>query len=277
LETAPVPKLRFCVGQQRFLTFEDEQAQLATLEIEYEREAAWRLEQSHLALARRHAMPQRPRASWQDRELVSAAAPAAATSLEQRANAMRQMLRHLREFVRKAARWAADHADAIARCDPAIPDAIFNRVADNWAPLLAIAEVRGGDVPDRAREMALASCGDEEETSFSSSLLVDIRCVFNEKSCERIFSADLMASLIAMPDRPWGECNHGKALTQNWLARRLKTFGIAPKTMRIEDGRAKGFYREDFADAFFCYLSPDLPFSSVTPGQHNTINDVYEK
>ena len=41
----------------------------------------------------------------------------------------------------KAARWVADNADAIRECDPNIPDAIFNRAADNWAPLLAVAEV----------------------------------------------------------------------------------------------------------------------------------------
>ena len=31
----------------------------------------------------------------------------------------------------KAARWVADNADAIRECDPNIPDAIFNRAADD--------------------------------------------------------------------------------------------------------------------------------------------------
>ena len=79
--------------QRRFLSFADEQARLAALEKIYQREAAWRLEQSHLALARRRAIQQRPRAPWQDGDRISAAASVVATSLEQRANAMRRKLR----------------------------------------------------------------------------------------------------------------------------------------------------------------------------------------
>jgi Protein of unknown function (DUF3631) len=131
----------------------------------------------------------------------------------------------------KAARGVADNFGAIRECDPAIPEAIFNRAADNWAPLLAIAEVIGGDLPDRARKIAVAACGVEEEPSYGVMLLTDIRSVFEEKGCDRMTSADLIAALVAVTDRPWGECNHGKALTQNQLARRLKPFGVHPKTL----------------------------------------------
>jgi hypothetical protein len=62
----------------------------------------------------------------------------------------------LSEVAMKAARWVADNADAIRECDPNIPDAIFNRAADNWAPLFAVAEVAGSDVAARARHVALA-------------------------------------------------------------------------------------------------------------------------
>jgi putative DNA primase/helicase len=69
------------------------------------------------------------------------------------------------EAARKAARWTADNAEAIRKCDPAIPDAIFNRDADNWAPLLAIAEVIGAGIAEQARQAALAASGVEEELS----------------------------------------------------------------------------------------------------------------
>ena len=36
------------------------------------------------------------------------------------------------------------------RSDPVVPNAIINRAADNWRPLLAIAEIAGGDWPERA-------------------------------------------------------------------------------------------------------------------------------
>jgi len=58
-----------------------------------------------------------------------------------------------------------------------------------------------------------------------------------------------------MEDRPWNEVNRGKPITQNWLARHLRRFGIHPTTLRIGEGRAKGYQQTDFADAFDRYLS----------------------
>jgi Protein of unknown function (DUF3631) len=47
----------------------------------------------------------------------------------------------LDELARKAARWVADHADAIRDADPVVPNSIFNRTADNWRPLLTVADI----------------------------------------------------------------------------------------------------------------------------------------
>ena len=55
-------------------------------------------------------------------------------------------------LARQLARWARDHADRIAEVDPEMPAGIFNREADNWRPLVAIAQVAGGDWPKRARK-----------------------------------------------------------------------------------------------------------------------------
>src|SRR5437667_909957 len=53
---------------------------------------------------------------------------------------------------RKLARWAQDNFAALQACDPAMPPTAFNRLADNWRPLFAIAQIAGGDWPRRARE-----------------------------------------------------------------------------------------------------------------------------
>ena len=45
---------------------------------------------------------------------------------------------------RQAARWAADTFDKLTDPDPSIPDALNDRAADNWRPLLAIADLAGG-------------------------------------------------------------------------------------------------------------------------------------
>jgi len=133
--------------------------------------------------------------------------------------------------------------------------------------------VIGGDASKRLRQAALATCGFEEETSYNAELLADIREVFTENGSERISSADLVAARIAMTDRPWGECSHGKPLTQNQLARRLKAFELRPRIMRVNGIPAKGYERDDFSDAFSRY-SPDSGFHPVTPLQSNDFTNL---
>jgi hypothetical protein len=60
---------------------------------------------------------------------------------------------HLDTLARKAARWCEDNVDRISTADPDLPAGIYNRVADNWRPLLSIADVAGGAWPQRG-----ASC-----------------------------------------------------------------------------------------------------------------------
>ena len=63
------------------------------------------------------------------------------------------------ELCRKAARWVADHRAELDVCDPVPPDTLDDRAADNWRPLLAIAEVIGGNWPQHARTAARALSG----------------------------------------------------------------------------------------------------------------------
>ncbi len=162
---------------------------------------------------------------------------------------------------RRAARWMADNITFIRHCDPKIPEEIFNRAADNWAPLLAIAEVAGEVVSARAIQAALEACNIEEEQGQGTLLLADIRNVFSDREGKdkdlnpgEIRSKDLVSALIAMPERPWDECNRGKAMTQNLLAKRLKPFGIWPKKVGPEHKRVSGYALECFADSFIRYI-----------------------
>ncbi|MCH7551041.1 MAG: DUF3631 domain-containing protein, partial [Proteobacteria bacterium] len=49
----------------------------------------------------------------------------------------------LNEVARRAARWAVDNQSALHEADPNTPDALHDRAADNWRPLLAIADCVG--------------------------------------------------------------------------------------------------------------------------------------
>src|SRR5262245_40648939 len=167
---------------------------------------------------------------------------------------------------RKAARWAADNFAALADPDPKVPDALNDRAADNWRPLLAIADLAGGDWPKRAQEAACALSGDgHDAASANVELLADIRTAFGESEC--ITSADAVAALVADPERPWTTWGKGdKPLTQNGLARLLKPFGIVSETVHLV-GRpdAKGYKRVWFEDAWASYLSGQNPSPQQIP------------
>lgn len=163
------------------------------------------------------------------------------------------------ELCRKLARWCYDNRARLESCDPALPSGAFNRIADNWRPLFAVAEVAGGEWPQRAANAfaKLTSQEDADAQGIRMMLLADIQQAFNEAHAERIFSKQLVDSLCLMSDRPWPEANgkQGKPISETWLARQLHFFHVNPKTLRIGDARAKGYELADFRDAFDRYLS----------------------
>ena len=65
---------------------------------------------------------------------------------------------------------------------PEALNAAGDRATDAWEPLIAIADVAGGDWPQRARNAALTICqvDDEEdaERNIHTVLLADIRDIF---------------------------------------------------------------------------------------------------
>jgi hypothetical protein len=155
----------------------------------------------------------------------------------------------------RAARWAADNADSVHAIDPVMPPGVFNRVADNWRPLLAVADVVGGEWSQRARRALNAIQATVEDSSVRVQLLADIRAIFAHRRVDRLPSLKLVEDLIAIEGRPWAEWNGGKPLSQNGLARLLKPVKIRPATKRIAGEKpAKGYDLSQFDDAFSRYL-----------------------
>ncbi|HKW29246.1 MAG TPA: DUF3631 domain-containing protein, partial [Verrucomicrobiae bacterium] len=157
---------------------------------------------------------------------------------------------------RKLARWCEDNRARLEGCDPELPSGAFNRLADNWRPLFAIAEIAGGDWPQRAATAfaKMISQNDADAQGTRTMLLADIRQVFGETAVERILSKTLVEKLCTMSDRPWPEAHKGHPVTQTWLARQLRNFGIATRALTVGDERAKGYTLADFADIFERYL-----------------------
>jgi putative DNA primase/helicase len=152
----------------------------------------------------------------------------------------------------KAARWAADNFDSLTDPDPAVPEVLNDRAADNWRPLLAIAELAGGSWPEQARRAACALSGEESDGAVNVELLKDIRTAFGDD--EEIRSADLVEKLAADKERPWADWKHGRPLSQKQLGGLLSHFGIRSETVSIPGfADAKGYRRVRFEEAWEVY------------------------
>jgi hypothetical protein len=174
---------------------------------------------------------------------------------------------HLTEMARQVMRWAVDNAERVAAVEPNMPASIFDRAADNWRPLLAIADAAAGKWPQRARTAAVEICGfdDEDEEGRLELLLGDIRDVFDKSGEDRISSAHLIEQLCEIVPRPWAEYGkNDKEITQHQLARLLKPLGIPTQKVASGDTRVNGYFRADFEEAFERYLGAkaDSPSSN---------------
>jgi len=156
----------------------------------------------------------------------------------------------------QCARFVLDHSQQIAAASPQIPAALNDRSADIWEPLLALADLAGGEWPQTARHAASALSAASQETTPIGSMLLDILAIFTTSGEERLFTSDLLDGLsVQPPDRPWMEPLKGRPPTYIWLARQLRPYGVRPRNICIGDRQAKGYVREDFQDTFQRYIT----------------------
>jgi hypothetical protein len=166
------------------------------------------------------------------------------------------------EIRRKLTRWAQDNFAALKEADPVLPDGAYNRVADNWRPLFAVAEVAGGNWPARAASAfrALTASDDLNAHGLGTTLLGDIRQLFRAANVEKLSSAELVERLAALEGHPWAEYGKtGKPISKHQLARALARFDIQPRTIRIGDATSKGYHFDQLHESFDRFLPPIDP------------------
>lgn len=175
------------------------------------------------------------------------------------------------ELVGKLTRFAIDNREAIRTARPAEVEGLNDRANDCWEPLLAVAEVAGGNWPRLARVAAVTLHGLEEDTpSIGAELLASIRDAFDNRRTERLSTADLLEALAEDEEAPWAAWNRGKPMTSHQLAKRLSEFGIKSGNVRIGLKTPKGYKREQFEEAFKRYLPTDIPKMPATPPQSSS-------
>jgi hypothetical protein len=70
-----------------------------------------------------------------------------------------------------------------------VPPDLNDRAADNWRPLLAIADLAGGEWPEQARRAALGVSGTlEAQDGTGEQLLADIREIFRQRAVCQLYA-----------------------------------------------------------------------------------------
>jgi len=151
------------------------------------------------------------------------------------------------------AAWAASVRTKLADTRPTMPDGVCDRDADIWEPLVAVADVAGGDWPARARHSAvtLVTLAKAATPSLGIRLLASLRLIFGER--EAIATNDILEKLKALEDEPWGDLK-GRAIDGRRLGNFLRRYHVTSKTVRIGTRVARGYTREDLYDPWLRYL-----------------------
>lgn len=150
--------------------------------------------------------------------------------------------------------WARGHLEDLEAATPEMP--LEDREADTYEPLIAMADLAGGDWPARARKAAevltAAERDADTDTSLTVRLLADLREVFGEGE-ERVATTTLIDRLVKVDEAPWADLD-GKRLDARALANRLRPYGVRPKVIRLGDKTPRGYERADLAEQWDRYL-----------------------
>lgn len=158
------------------------------------------------------------------------------------------------DLVRRSRRWVADSLPAIRETVPTMPEIASDRARDVWFPLLALAEVAGSAVAERARVAAVAltaAVGDDSEDN-RTRLLADLRDAFGNEQV--VTTAALLTMLHSIVDAPWGQWSGGRPMSGYALSLSLRSFGVQPTRFRVGGVLVRGYTRADLANAWTRYL-----------------------
>jgi hypothetical protein len=168
--------------------------------------------------------------------------------------------RQLELFHLALSEWAqrVERREIRLNTNPKMPRELRNRVADNWRPLLGVADAASPELGALARKVAVAISGGQRPISPGVIMIFDCRTAFDSHRVDRIFSRDIVEDFVANPNdiyrgdyERWRGKNGDRPprrLTPGALAEALKRYGIFPRSVRLPGKRetAKGYHRGDF-------------------------------
>jgi len=142
------------------------------------------------------------------------------------------------------------------------PAALNGRQADNWRPLIALANAIDRELATRVSTIAVEweehSAIDRDADNLKVTLLRDTREVFDRTGADFIPSSVLVGNLKQIEESPWDvDFDRGKGLSTHWLARLLRDFDVRPTKKRVDNGEHRGYSRSAFEDVWTRYLTPE--------------------
>lgn len=140
---------------------------------------------------------------------------------------------------------------------PNLPDGVEDRDADVWEPLIMMADLAGGDWPQRARTACLKFLAEKPESAVSLGvrLLADLKRVWPEDSAT-MPTSDILAKLAELDEAPWADL-YGEGLKPRKLAQLLSDYDIKSQDVWTLQGSRKGYRREDLWDSWQRYIPPE--------------------
>ena len=155
--------------------------------------------------------------------------------------------------------WVRAHLDQLRDAEPDMP--VEDRAADTWEPLIAVADLAGGDWPGRARQAAAAlTAEDDTDTSLGARLLADLKDVFGGE--DKLHSETILTELRKIDEAPWSDY-FGHPLNARDLARLLKPYRVSAADVKIGGANKRGYRRADLHEPWTRYLPPG-PGGSAT-------------
>ena len=118
---------------------------------------------------------------------------------------------------------------------PEMPAGIGNRFADNWRPLISIADSLGWG--EKAREAMMVFASEYQDADAKILLLTDIRKVFDACGLDRLPSRNMLDALNALDGCEWSEFSGARGdqqphkLRNSELASMLREFRIRTHTI----------------------------------------------
>ena len=147
---------------------------------------------------------------------------------------LRKDIPPLRELGGRLGSWVSSNARILADAEPALP--VEDRAADSWEPLVAIADLAGGEWPTRARKAAFALTGEAEKEAAGASmalrLLADLKTLFTVWAPDgtqllrdgqpqfytALFTGNILSGLWMVPEAPWAATTAAGSATGTWPA-----------------------------------------------------------